>query len=138
MDNQLYLSQGFDTLASGLDASGTWTRLESPNDAEDQKNHTFGHSVFMYSGGERSGPLATYLKSAAARPNFNMWMNTAVNRIARDSASATGVEVACVAEGGYSGTVNLTPGTGRVIVSSGTFGTPKILFRSKYLFCVTL
>lgn len=140
LDGKLYYSEGFDALASGLSsdsaASLGWKQLDSPNDTPSEKNRTFGHSVFMYSGGERGGPLATYLQSAAARPGFKLWMNTGAKRIVRDGATATGVEVACAADGGYSGTVNLTPGTGRVIVSAGTFGTPKILFRSEFFLSI--
>lgn len=55
----------------------------------------------MYSNGERGGPLATYLATAAARSDvFTLWTDTAVNRIVRDSSLATGVEVACSATGG--------------------------------------
>lgn len=101
------------------------------NDVPERKDRTFGHGQFMFGGGERGGPLATYLASAAARPDvFSLWTDTAVDRIVRKGAHATGVEVSCSAGTGYSGTVNLTPGTGRVIVSAGAFGTPKLLFRS--------
>lgn len=130
-DGEVYYAQGFNTLAAGLNASG-WDYVV-PNDSPDMKNRTFGHSTFMYSNGERGGPLATYLASAAARSNvFTLWTDTAVNRIVRDGSLATGVEVTCSGDGGYTGTVNLTPGTGRVVVSAGAFGTPKLLFRSKY------
>lgn len=129
MDGQLYLDQGYNMLAGGLQSSG-WEYVVA-NDSPDMKNHTYGHTEFMYIDGERGGPLATYLATAAARSNFNLWMDTAVNRIVRDGAHATGVEVSCSAGTGYSGTVNLTPDTGRVIISAGTFGTPKLLFRSK-------
>ncbi|KAF3761134.1 hypothetical protein M406DRAFT_64170 [Cryphonectria parasitica EP155] len=128
MDDKLYLPQGYNMLAGGLNASG-WAYVLA-NDVPAQKNHTFGHTEFMFAGGQRGGPLATYLATAAARSQFSLWMDTAVDRIVRDGAAATGVDVSCSAGTGYSGTVNLTPGTGRVIVSAGTFGTPKLLFRS--------
>lgn len=117
-------------LAGGLQSAG-WDRVIA-NDLPDSKNRTYAHTNFMFSGGERSGPLATYLSTAMARTNlFTMWTNTAANRIVRNGSEATGVEVSCSAGTGYSGTVNLTPGTGRVIVSAGTFGSAKLLFRSK-------
>lgn len=129
MDKQLYLHQGYDVLTSGLSKSG-WEYVVG-NDSPDRKNRTFGHGQFMFSGGQRSGPLATYLASAAARRDvFSLWTDTAVDRIVRKGAHASGVEVSCSAGSGYSGTVNLTPGKGRVIVSAGAFGTPKLLFRS--------
>lgn len=119
-------------LAGGLESSG-WTRLIA-NDSPDSKNRTFAHTNFMFSGGQRSGPLATYLSTAMARTKlFTMWTNTAADRIVRNGSEATGVEVSCSAGTGYSGTVKLTPGTGRVIVSAGSFGSPKLLFRSKSL-----
>lgn len=117
-------------LAGGLSSSG-WD-LVVANDSPDRKNRTYAHTNFMFNNGERYGPLATYLATAAARKNvFTMWTNTAANRIVRNGSHATGVEVSCSAGTGYSGTVTLTPGTGRVIVSAGTFGSPKLLFRSK-------
>lgn len=129
------MHQGYDVLAGGLAASGDWELLDPPNDSPDRKNHTYGHTEFMFSGGERGGPLATYLATAAARPGFNLWTDTAARRIVREGARATGVEVSCALGTGHAGTVYLTPDTGRVIVSAGTFGTPKVLFRSA---CLTL
>lgn len=131
MDGRLYLDQGYNMLADGLQSSG-WNRVIA-NDAPDSKNRTYAHTNFMFNNGQRHGPLATYLATAAARKSlFTMWTNTAANRIVRNGSHATGVEVSCSAGTGYSGTVNLTPGTGRVIVSAGTFGSPKLLFRSKF------
>ncbi len=49
-------------LASGLKSAG-WKQVTA-NDSPDEKNRTFAHSPFMYSGGERGGPLATYLVTA--------------------------------------------------------------------------
>lgn len=131
------MHQGFDVLAGGLAASGAgWERLEAPNDEPGRKNHTYGHTEYMFAAGERGGPLATYLATAAARPGFSLWTDTAARRIVREGARATGVEVSCALGTGRAGTVYLTPGTGRVIVSAGTFGTPKVLFRSAYLICL--
>jgi len=85
----------------------------------------------MYSGGERGGPMATYLVSAYARKDFSLWMNTAVRRVVRTGGHVTGVELECLTNGGISGVVNLTPKTGRVILAAGTFGSAKLLLRSK-------
>lgn len=74
--------------------------------------------------------MATYLVSASERDNFELWMNTAVKRVVRDGSQVTGLEVTAFRDGGYAGTVELTPGTGRVILSAGVFGTAKILMRS--------
>lgn len=127
-DGKRYLPEGFDMLGGSLEAAG-WDYLV-PNDEPARKNRTYGHSTFMFSGGERGGPLATYLVSASERDNFSLWMNTSVKRVIREGGHATGVEVECNGAG-YAGIVSLTPKTGRVILSAGAFGSAKLLFRSK-------
>ncbi|KAH9906803.1 cellobiose dehydrogenase [Xylariomycetidae sp. FL2044] len=128
-DGRLYLQQGFEVLASGLNASG-WTYVV-PNDHPDRKNFTFGHATHMFANGERAGPLATYLVSASERDEFTLWMNTTARRVVREGGRATGVEIECSRNAaGHAGVVSVTPGTGRVILSAGTFGTAKLLFRS--------
>lgn len=128
MDGQLYLQQGFDVISSGLEAAG-WTSVTA-NDVPDQKNHTYAHTAYMYSNGERGGPMATYLVTASARSNFKLWTGTSVRRVIRQGGHVTGVEVEAFLDGGYSGVVNLTSVTGRVVLSAGTFGTAKLLMRS--------
>jgi cellobiose dehydrogenase (acceptor) len=83
----------------------------------------------MFSNGERGGPMATYLVEAKEQPNFTLMVNTTVNRVIRDGTGATGVEVEAFLPGGQCGDIKLASG-GNVILSAGTFGTPKILFRS--------
>ncbi|KAH9900088.1 cellobiose dehydrogenase [Xylariomycetidae sp. FL2044] len=129
LDGKLYMRQGFDVLSSGL-AQGGFKGLSSPNDVPGEKNRTFGPAVYMYEGGERGGPLATYLVTAAKRDNFELWLNTPVRRALREGGHITGVELDCTVEGGGYGTVSVTPETGRVIVSAGTFGSAKFLMRS--------
>lgn len=128
-DGILYLQQGFDVLSSGL-INGGWQSI-IPNNVPASKNRTFGHTPYMYSGGERGGPLATYLVTAAARSNFVMWTNTTVKRVIRIGGHVTGVEVEPFGDGGYKGIVNVTSTSGRVILTAGTFGSAKILMRSK-------
>ncbi|KAI0478626.1 fungal cellulose binding domain-containing protein [Xylariaceae sp. FL0804] len=129
LDGKLYLQQGFNMLAGGLAASGDWTEVVA-NDVPDQKNHTYSHTPYMFSNGERGGPMATYLVTASARDNFDMWLNTSVTRLVRTGGHVTALEVEPYEDGGYEGTVNLTAITGRVILSAGTFGSAKILMRS--------
>lgn len=132
MDGKLYLQQGFDRVSKGLDAAGF--KYIVPNDHPDQKNMTYGHATFFLANAERHGPLASYLVSAYQRKNFKLWTNTMAKRVIRTGGHITGVELDCKggANGpGYSGVVNVTAGTGRVIVSAGTFGSAKLLFRSK-------
>ncbi len=132
MDHKLYYQQGFDMMAGGLSAAGY--KYIVPNEHPDQKNYTYGHSTFMYSNGERGGPLATYLVSASQRKELTLWMNTVAKRVVRTGGHATGVEIECSATnpGGKSGIAQLTPGTGRVILSAGTFGSAKLLMRSTW------
>jgi cellobiose dehydrogenase (acceptor) len=130
VDGKLYRDEGYEVVSNGLEAAG-WTSvnaLEQPG----AKNHTFTHTPYMFSHGERGGPMATYLVSANARDNFELWTNTQVRRVVREGGHVTGVEVEPFAGSGYVGTVKLTPQTGRVILAAGTFGSAKILLRSKY------
>lgn len=92
---------------------------------------TYGHSTFFIENAERHGPLRTYLETAAARPKFTLWTNTMAKRTVRTGGHVTGVELQCRNGAGFNGTVNVTPGTGRVIVSAGTMGSAKVLLRSE-------
>jgi cellobiose dehydrogenase (acceptor) len=74
--------------------------------------------------------MATYLVSASKRKNFALRLNTTVTRVLRNGDTATGVEVESTGPDGLSGTIRVTPKTGRVILSAGVFNTYKILLRS--------
>lgn len=126
VDGKRYKQEGFDVLSTAMSAGG-WKQVTA-NDVPDQKDKVYSHSPFMYENGQRQGPLGSYLVTASQRSNFKLWMNTAVRRVVRTGGKATGVELDG-GNGGYCGTVNLNPG-GRVILSSGTFGSSKLLFRS--------
>lgn len=127
-DGELYLSQGYEIVSGGLAAAG-WNQVDVYADPN-SKRKAYTETPYMFEGGERGGPLATYLASASARDNFDMWTNTQATRLVREGGHATAVEVEPYAGEGYVGTVQLTPGTGRVVVSSGTFGSAKFLLRS--------
>lgn len=116
------------TIREGLRSAG-WRETDL-NANPNQKNRTFGYTPYMYSGGERGGPLATYLATANARSNFKLWTKTAARRVVREGGHVTGIEVEPYLTGGYQGIVKLTPVTGRVIVSAGAFGSAKLLMRS--------
>ena len=128
MDGKRYYQQGFDVLSGGL-GSGGWSKVTA-NSSPDRKNRTFSNAPFMFSNGQRGGPLATYLTSAKKRSNFNLWLNTSVKRVIRSGGHITAVEVEPFRSGGYQGIVPVTTTTGRVVLSAGTFGTAKILMRS--------
>ncbi|OLN93072.1 Cellobiose dehydrogenase 6 [Colletotrichum chlorophyti] len=127
-DGKSYLTNGFNAIAGGLRTAG-WRELDL-NANPNSKNRTFGKTPYMFSGGERGGPLATYLVSASKRSNFKLWTKTTVKRVVRSGGHITGIEVEPFQDGGYVGTVNVTPVTGRVILSAGTFGSAKLLLRS--------
>ncbi|KAK7541495.1 cellobiose dehydrogenase [Phyllosticta citricarpa] len=128
MDGKLHEQQGFQVVRGAL-AAGGWKQVEA-NDVPNNKNHSFSLTPYAFSHGERGGPMATYLVSANARKNFKMVLNTSVRRVVRKGGRVTGVEVESNGSGGLCGTINVTPSSGRVILSAGAFGTPKILFRS--------
>lgn len=128
MDGQLYLQQGFDVISSGLKTAG-WTSVTA-NNVPNQKNRTYAHTPYMFSNGERGGPMATYLVTANARKNFKLWTGTSVKRVIRSGGHITGIEVEPFLSGGYAGVVNVTAITGRVVLSAGTFGSAKLLMRS--------
>jgi cellobiose dehydrogenase (acceptor) len=128
MDGKLYLQSGFDIIRQGL-ARANWTSVTA-NYVPGQKDRTYAHTAYMYAGGERGGPMATYLVTANGRNNFHLWLNTSVERINRSGDHATSLDVIATNDGGHVGTVRLTNTTGRVILAAGTFGSPKLLFRS--------
>ncbi|KAI1485643.1 cellobiose dehydrogenase [Biscogniauxia mediterranea] len=128
-DGVLYVHEGVDILSSALEEGG-WTNVVVPNNSPGSKNRTFGPTTYMFSGGQRAGPMATYLATAAKRDNFALWMNTPARRAIRTGGHITGVELDCTLDEGKFGTVSVTPETGRVIVSAGTFGSAKFLMRS--------
>ncbi|KFY46354.1 hypothetical protein V494_00482 [Pseudogymnoascus sp. VKM F-4513 (FW-928)] len=128
MDGLRYYQEGENVISAGLKQGG-WKEVTA-NDAPGEKDKTFSHTPFMFSNGERGGPMATYLVTANERDNFDMWENTSVRRVIRVGGHITGVEVEPYASGGYTGIVNVTDVTGRVVLSAGTFGSSKILMRS--------
>lgn len=127
MDGTLYKPQGYEIVAGALIASG-YENI-TINDKPADKNFTVGHPNHMFSGGERGGPLATYLVTASERKNFKLITNTAVNRVVRTGGKITGVEMEAYGQGGQCGVAKVKP-TGKVILAAGAFGSPKILFRS--------
>lgn len=126
-DGIIYKPQGYDIVAGALAAAG-WDNVTA-DDVPAEKNFTFSRPNHMFSHGERGGPLATYLVTANQRQKFQFITNTTVNRVVRSGGKITGVEIEAFLKGGQCGTVKVKS-TGKVILSAGAFGTPKILFRS--------
>ncbi|MBO1764961.1 GMC family oxidoreductase N-terminal domain-containing protein, partial [Escherichia coli] len=57
------------------------------------KAKVFGHPIWNYEGGQRSGPVKTYLQKALKRSNFGFRTGAKVLRVSRDGDVATGVDV---------------------------------------------
>jgi cellobiose dehydrogenase (acceptor) len=126
-DGKVYAQEAYDIVGSGLKASG-WKEVDA-NDEPAEKHKAYSRGAFAIAEGQRGGPLVSYLATAAQRKQLTVWMNSPVKRVVRQGGHITGVELECA--GGYEGVINVTPGTGRVILSAGTFGSAKILLRSK-------
>jgi cellobiose dehydrogenase (acceptor) len=77
--------------------------------------------------GKRGGPVATYLQTSLARKNFQLKLNTYVWNVIRNGLQITSVKTNDT--GVPDGIYPLKPG-GRVILSAGTCGSARILFRS--------
>jgi len=125
-DGKRYLEQSFNVTASLLNLQGF--RQLTINDQPNQKDHVYGYSAYDFQGGMRAGPVHTYFKTASARSKFTYKDNTYVLNVVRNGATITGVQTDNQLIG-PNGFVPLNP-NGRVILSAGSFGTPRILFRS--------
>ena len=124
--NGLYYQQsGYNVAKQWLVTNARYTELNI-NANSRSKTKVFGHPVYNYQNGQRSGPVITYLQTALKRPNFRLQSGTWVQRVVRNGGVATGV---VVVSGGVTSTINLTP-TGRVILSGGALKSPELLMKS--------
>lgn len=98
------------------------------NDNRDKKDGFYGHPGFNFRNGIRSGVTHTYLQTAKARSNFKLLLYTYAYNVVRNGPTITGVRTNNTIDLA-SGIATLTP-KGRVILSSGVFGTARILFTS--------
>lgn len=125
-DGKRYLTQTFDVISKLLRGQGY--RQLTINEWPDSKDHVYGHPSYNFQGGQRTGPVHTYFKTAVARPNFTYKDNTYVLNLVRNGSQITGIQTNNN-NIGPNGFVPLTS-KGRVILSAGSYGSPRILFRS--------
>lgn len=126
MDGKRYLTQAYDVAWQLLKNQG-YNQI-TLNDNPDFKDHAFGYSAFDFVDGKRGGPVASYLRTAKARSNFAYMDYTLVSNVVRNGSQITGVQTNNTLIGG-NGIIPLTP-NGRVVLSAGSFGSPRILFQS--------
>jgi cellobiose dehydrogenase (acceptor) len=126
-DGKRYLQSGYEAAKQWLVDGAGYSEV-GLND--DSCNHTktkkFGHPIYSYEDGQRSGPVKTWLQSALERENFSFKTGARVLRVSRDGDVAKGVEVQstgdsleyCVKEGG------------QIILSGGAMLSPQLLMWS--------
>jgi len=95
-------------------------------EAQAAQNGTYARVPFMSIGGERGGPLQAYYLRAAGRGNLKVEFGAKAQRVLRDGGTATGVEYVL---DGKPRVAMLKPG-GKVVLSAGAFGSPKVLWQS--------
>lgn len=128
-DGKRYLQSGFDAAKEWLVEGAGYTEV-GLNDGwqNHQKTKVFGHPIYNYEGGQRSGPVKTYLQSALQRPNFHFQTGTKVIRVIRKGQTATGVEIQI--KGSNTTSIVKIAKTGRVILSGGALLSPQLLMWS--------
>lgn len=124
-DGKRYLQSGY-TAAKEWLVDGAGYKSVVFNAEPDNKTRVFGHPQFNYEGGQRSGPVKTYLQSALKRSNFKLQSGAQVKRVVRNGAQASGVIVKIA---GKESTIKLAKG-GRVISSGGAMFSPQLLMLS--------
>ncbi|KAF7979352.1 hypothetical protein HWV62_42789 [Athelia sp. TMB] len=125
-DGKRYLEQSATVVAQLLAPQGY--RNITINSSPDSKDHVYGNSAFDFINGKRGGPVATYLQTALARTNFVYKDYVYVSNVVRNGSTITGVKTNDTSLG-PNGVIPLTK-NGRVILSAGSYGSPRILFQS--------
>jgi len=128
-DGKRYLQSGYDAARQWLVDSAGYAQV-GLNDApeEHHKSKVFGHPIWNYEGGQRSGPAKTYLQAALQRPNFSFRTGTKVVRVVRDGETATGVETRTT-DAANTTTLCIKDG-GRIVLSGGALFSPQLLMWS--------
>jgi cellobiose dehydrogenase (acceptor) len=128
-DGKRYLQSGYEAAKEWLVEGAGYAEVGLNDNPENhQKTKVFGHPIYNYEGGQRSGPVKTYLQSALKRSNFHFQTGTKVVRVIRDGQTATGVEIQLKGSNATS-IVNIAK-SGRVVLSSGALLSPQLLMWS--------
>lgn len=122
-DGKFYLQSGYE-VAKGWLVGGAGYDEVRLNEVPDDKTKVFGHPVFNYEGGQRSGPAKTYLQSALKRPNFELMTGARVTRVSREGDVAKGVDVVI---NGTETSLGVCEKGGSVILSGGALFSPQLL-----------
>ncbi|KAM0719672.1 hypothetical protein Q7P37_003803 [Cladosporium fusiforme] len=124
-DGKLYPQGLYASLSKVLDRFGfsSVDMIEEPN----AKHEVYSHPSWNIDNQLRAGPLRTYLPHAKERDNFELRTETKVNRLIREGAKVTGVEI----EAGLNSTevISLSP-NGRVVLAAGALSSPRLLWNS--------
>lgn len=125
-DNVRYLDQVYTLLKTHFQTKGY---VEATiNDNVDWKDSIMGHPAYNFNNGIRSGVTHTYYQTAKARSNFKVLLWTYAQSVIRNGPTITGVQTNNTIDL-PNGLATLTP-NGRVILSSGVFGSSRLLFLS--------
>lgn len=129
MDGKRYLQTGYDAAKEWLvDGAGYANVGLNDGPTNHSKTKVFGHPIWNYEGGQRSGPVKTYLQRALQRTNFSFKTGTKVLRVQRDGGVATGVDVET---SGATGTQSICIKKGGMVISSaGALLSPQLLMWS--------
>lgn len=124
-DGKRYLQSGYYVARNWL-VHGLGFKDVDINGQADDKTGVFGHPIYFYSRGERSGPVTTYLQEALRLSNFRLQSGTRAVRVKQRSGNATGVVVLIDGKETLIKLSNL----GRVILSAGAIQSPGLLMFS--------
>lgn len=128
-DGKRYLQSGYDAAKEWLVDGAGYTEVGLNDGWENhQKTKVFGHPIYNYEGGQRNGPVKTYLQSALKRSNFHFQTGTKVVRVIRDGQTAIGVEIQL--KGSNATSIVRISKSGRVVLSGGALLSPQLLMWS--------
>ncbi|KAF8307890.1 cellobiose dehydrogenase [Clavulina sp. PMI_390] len=126
VDGVRYYDESYNITSQFLAKQG-YQALDA-NSARNQKDFIYSHPDYYIKNGQRTGVMDTYYQTFKARSNAKVLLNTAAISLVRSGGTITGVRTNNIGING-NGIINLTS-KGRVIVSSGVFGTARLLFQS--------